>query len=235
VKPARLDTANVFSRVFAIYRAQAAVLLPAALIVSLIPAAISVPDTRTAKALSLAALFIFGVWFQGMVAEAVRDIQDDRRDLSIGGLFRSVAGVLGPLIWTALIVVLAVFAGLLAFIIPGLVIGTLWSVAAPAVVIERNGPMKAIGRSRELVRGHGWQVFGVLIVMLAIVLLIQAAFQTLGVAVADSGIAYAAAVLAGSAITAPMFALATSVLYLELRRLKGEPRPPAGPSVERES
>lgn len=231
MKPKRLDTANVFNRVFAIYRAQAAVLLPAALIVSLIPAAISVPDTRGAKALSLAALFIFGVWYQGMVAEAVRDIQDDRRDLSIGGLFRSVADVLGPLIWTALIVVIGIFGGLLAFIIPGIVLGTWWSVAAPAVVIERNGPMNAIRRSRELVRGQGWQVFGVLMVMLAIVLLISIAFQSVALAVADSGIAYAAAVLIGNAVTAPMLALATSVLYLELRTLKGEPPPPAGPTT----
>lgn len=233
MKPKRLDTANVFNRVFAIYRAQAAVLLTAALIVSLIPAAISVPDTRSAKALSLAALFIFGVWYQGMVAEAVRDIQDDRRDLSIGGLFRSVADVLGPLIWTALIVLAGVFAGLLAFIIPGIVIGTWWAVAAPALVIERNGPMQAIRRSRELVRGQAWQVFGVLMVMLSIVLLVSIAFQSVALALADSGIAYAAAVLVGNAVTAPMLALATSVLYLELRTLKGEPPPPAGPSATR--
>lgn len=233
MKPERLDTANVFNRVFGIYRAQAAVLLPAALIVSLIPAAISVPDTRSAKALSLAAVFIFGVWYQGMVAEAVRDIQDARRDLSIGGLFRSVADVLGPLIWTALIVLAGIFAGLLAFIIPGLVLGTWWSVAAPALVIERNGPMKAIGRSRELVRGHAWRVFSVLLVMLSIVLVISVAFQSIALALGDSGIAYAAAVLIGNAVTAPMFALATSVLYLELRKLKGEPPPPAGPAPER--
>lgn len=230
MKRERLDTAKLFSRVFKIYRTQAAVLLPAALIVSLIPAALSVPDTRSAKALSLAALFIFGVWYQGMVAEAVRDIQDDSRDLSIGGLFRSVAGVLGPLIWTALIVVLGVIAGFLVFVVPGIVLGTWWSVSAPALVIERTDPMQAIRRSRELVRGHGWEVFGVLLVTVAIVIVVSVVFQSLALAVGDSGIAYAAAVLAGNAITAPIFALAATVLYLELRRLKGEPPPPAGRS-----
>jgi hypothetical protein len=226
--PERLDTAAVFERIFSIYRAQAAVLLPAALIVYLLPAALGALDTTTARALSLAAIVIFGVWYQGMVVEAVRDIQDRKRDLSIGALFRSVADVLGPLIWTALLVGLGVFLGLLAFVIPGFVLLTWWCVAAPAVVIERTGPVDAIRRSRELVRGHGWRVFSVLAVTVLIVLVVSAVFQSIAIAVGGSGIAYALALLAGNAITAPIFALAATVLYLTLRRLKGEPPPGAG-------
>src|SRR5215216_2364615 len=121
-----------------------------------------------------------------MVVEAVRDIQDQVRDLSIGGLFRSVSDVLAPLIWTALLVGLGVFCGLLFFIVPGLVFLTWWCVAAPAVVIERVGPLPAIRRSRELVRGHGWQVFGVLVATLAIVIVVSVFFSAIASALAGS-------------------------------------------------
>ena len=34
----------------------------------------------------------------------------------------------------------------------------------PVVVLEKPGVFAAFGRSRELVRGHGWPVFGTLVV-----------------------------------------------------------------------
>ena len=130
----RLDTARVFERVFAIYRLQAGVLLPAAVILYLIPALIGLSSDISLQAISLAALIIAAVVYQGVVVQAVRDIQDGVRDLSIGGLFRSVSKVLTPLLWTAIIVCIGVFLGFLAFIIPGLVLLTWWAVAAPVVV-----------------------------------------------------------------------------------------------------
>ena len=52
----------------------------------------------------------------------------------------------------------------LLLIIPGLILLTIWAVFAPAIVIERIRVIDAFGRSRELVRGNGWPVFGVIIV-----------------------------------------------------------------------
>ena len=227
----RLDTASVFERIFAIYRAQAAVLLPAALILYIVPAGLSLSRSVSGQVFSLAAGFIAAVWYQGLVAQAVRDIQDGRRDLGLRDLFGSVADVLAPLLWTAILVGLGVFVGILAFIVPGLILLTQWSVAAPVVVIERPSPTQALGRSRELVRGHGWQVFSVLLVMLLIVFIASTALAAVANAVSGSAAAFAVASLLGSVITAPFFALAAAVLYLELRRMRGEPPPPAGRSL----
>ena len=58
----------------------------------------------TGQALALAASVIAAVCYQGIVVQAVRDIQDGVRDLSLGKLFSSVTKVLGPLLWTALLV-----------------------------------------------------------------------------------------------------------------------------------
>jgi hypothetical protein len=223
----RLDTARVFERVFVIYRLQAGVLLPAALILYLIPAALGLADGVTGQALALAAGVIAAVGYQGLVVQAVRDIQDGVRDLSLGGLFRSVSKVLAPLLWTALLVGLGVFVGFLAFIIPGLVLLTQWAVAAPVVVCEVRTPTQAIGRSRQLVHGQGWQVFGVLVVTFLLVIVADLLFASVANAVSGSDVAFALAQLLGSAVTAPIFALASAVLYLELLQLKGEQLPPA--------
>jgi hypothetical protein len=223
----RLDTARVFERVFAIYRLQAGVLLPAAVLLYLIPAALGLADGITGQALALAASIIAAVAYQGLVVQAVRDIQDGVRDLSLGGLFRSVSKVLAPLLWTAILVGLGVFVGFLAFIVPGLVLLTWWAVAAPVVVCEVRTPTEAISRSRGLVKGHGWQVFSVLVVTFLLVLIADLLLASLANAVSGSDIAFAVAQLVAGTITAPVFALASAVLYLELLQLKGEQLPPA--------
>jgi hypothetical protein len=213
----RLDTASIFEQIFSTYRRQAGVLLPAAAVLYVVPSALGLSDSVTAQALSLAATIIAGVWYQGMV-----------RDLSIAGLFRSVSPVLAPLLWTAILVGLGVFAGFLAFIIPGLVLFTWWAVAAPVVVIEDRSATQAMGRSRELVRGHGWQVFSVVIVALLIVVIVDIALASGAAAISDTRVAFAISSLVAGILTAPMFALTSAVLYLELLRHKGEPLPPAG-------
>ena len=223
----RLDTARVFERVFSIYRAQARVLLPAAVIVYLIPSALGLTRSTTAQALAIAATIIAAVGYQGLVVQAVRDIQDGVRDLSLGGLFRSVSKVLAPLLWTAILVGLGVFFGMLLFIVPGLVLLTWWAVAAPVVVCEVRSAPEAVGRSRELVRGHGWRVFSVLIVTFLMVLIADSALAAAADALSGSDVAFAIANLIAGTLTAPIFALASAVLYLELLRLKGEPLPPA--------
>ena len=223
----RLDTARVFERVFAIYRLQAGVLLPAAVVLYLIPAALGLANGVAGQALALAASIIAAVAYQGLVVQAVRDIQDGVRDLSLGGLFRSVSKVLAPLLWTAILVGLGVFVGFLAFLIPGLVLLTWWAVAAPVVVCEVRSPTEAISRSRGLVRGHGWQVFSVLVVTFLLVLIADLLLASLANAVSGSDIAFAVAQLLAGTITAPVFALASAVLYLELLQLKGEQLPPA--------
>jgi hypothetical protein len=221
----RLDTARVFERVFAIYRRQAAVLWPAAILLYIVPAALGLSHQVSLRTLSFAASIVAAVAYQGIVVQAVRDIQDGVRDLSLTGLFRSISPVFAPLLWTAILVGLGVFAGFLLFIIPGLILLTQWAVAAPVVVCERRSAPEAIGRSRQLVRGRGWQVFGVLIVTFLLIIVADTALAALTNSLSSSDIAVAIASLIANAVTAPIFALASAVLYLELLDLHGEPLP----------
>ncbi|HVI16753.1 MAG TPA: hypothetical protein VM712_00145, partial [Gaiellales bacterium] len=114
-----------------------------------------------------------------------------------------------------------------AFIIPGLVLLTQWAVAAPIVVCEVRTAPQALGRSRQLVHGHGWRVFSVLMVTFLLVLIVDLALASAANAVSGGKVALAIAQLVGGTLTAPVFALASAVLYLELLQLRGEQLPPA--------
>jgi hypothetical protein len=231
----RLDVGGVFTRVFEYYRAQAGLLLPAALIVFL-PVAIVNAVIRHGGAsiflvLLATAIGLIGTyWFQGMVVEAVRDIQDGRRDFDLGGLFRSAMPVLLPLIGAGVLAGFAIAIGFLLLIVPGLFLLTIWAVLAPVIVVERRPVFDAFGRSRELVKGNGWNVFGVLVLLFILQFAADLIFQAIAIGVSDTVVGYAIALLISRVLIAPLGALAAAVLYFELRRLRGEP--PIGAGVE---
>ena len=54
-----------------------------------------------------------------------------------------------------------------------------WSVAIPALFAEGIGPVKALGRSWNLVRDNWWRTLGILIIVTIMVSLIQTALATL--------------------------------------------------------
>ena len=55
---------------------------------------------------------------------------------------------------------LVMFAGFLALIVPGLVFITWFALIAPVIEMERRGARAAFRRSRQLVRPHFWRVAG---------------------------------------------------------------------------
>jgi len=228
----RLDIGAILSRVFQYYREQAGILLPAALII-FIPVSLAAGGIRAAATGILAGLaaqaiqLVGNAWFQATVVEAVRDIQDGVRDLDLGDLFRSAFKVIGPVVLTGLVVGIGVAVGFVLLIVPGLILLTIWAVAIPTVVLERRSVFEALGRSRELVRGHGWQVFGVLVILLLIQLVATLILVGVLAGIGDFVGAFVGALIA-TVLLAPLGAIAATVLYLELRRIKEGTAPPAG-------
>ena len=221
----KLDVARVFERVFQIYRDQFTLLIPAALVVfvpvALLSGLIYAGDISVFGALIVAALATIATyWFQGMVVEAAEDILDGRRDHTVGSLVRSVTPVIVPLIVAGILAGIAVGIGLLLLIVPGLFLLTIWAVVAPVVVLERKGAFDAFRRSRELVRGNGWQVFGVIVVLFLLQFIVTAVIQAIANGISDSFAAYAVSDLIVRLLVAPLSALAAAVLYFELRGRK---------------
>ena len=79
---------------------------------------------------------------------------------------------------------------------------------------------EALGRSRELVRGNGWQVFGVIVSVFAIILVVSIVIGSIG-AIGDSFVLIFLVQLLLNVALAPIFALAAAVLYFALRRAQG--------------
>jgi hypothetical protein len=153
--------------------------------------------------------------FTGMVVELVADVQDGRRDAGARQLLARAMPVLGRLLLVAVVGAIGVFLGLVFFIVPGLILFTIWSVAAPVVVLERPPGLRALERSRELVRGNGLQVFGVLLILDILVLLAAGALE-LAAESGSTALGIVVRVIVG-VLTAPLSALAASVLYFRLR------------------
>jgi hypothetical protein len=151
-----------------------------------------------------------------MVVELVADVQDGRRDASPGQLLRAVGPVFGQLIAAAILAGVGIGIGFVLLIVPGLILLTIWSVTAPVVVIERPGAVRALGRSRELVRGNGWNVFAVILLLVILVDVVSSGIE-LGADAAGTGVGLVVRVILG-VLTAPITALAASVLYFDLRR-----------------
>jgi hypothetical protein len=214
----RINIDAVTRRVFGVYVDQASVLMPAAAAVFVVTGVLSsVLRTAGPGAELLAELIslVAGMLFTGMVVELVADVQDGRRDASPGQLLRAVTPVLGQLIGVAIVVGVGTVIGFVVFIVPGLFLLTIWSVVAPVVVLERPPGLQALRRSRELVRGNGWRVLGVIFVLdilvSAVALAIDFAADSAG-----TGVGIVVTVILG-VLSAPIPALACAVLYFELR------------------
>jgi hypothetical protein len=172
-----------------------------------------------ANVLNLSALFLVN----GALVRAVDDVRLGRPVLSVAETFRQTGPRLLVLAVAGVLAAIAIFVGLLLLVVPGLVLLTWWFVLSPVVVLEGQGVLPAFGRSRALVRGHGWPVFGVAIVTLLLELVVS---LTLGAAVLPLGSAVSSFVqtAVGNTLVIPFVAVAATLAYFQLR---GHPTGPA--------
>ena len=222
----------------AAYGEQAGILLPAAAAVFAVELVLFIVLFSISAGLALIASvvgIIFSTFYTGMVVGLVSDVQDGRRDQSVGDLFAAVTPVFWPLIGASIVVAIGVGIGLVLIIVPGLIFLTWWAVTSPVIVLERPGVFAALGRSRALVRDNGWQVFAVLVFFFVISAIAGGIVGAIGASGGTVGRAIGQFV--ASTATAPLGALAASVMYFELLKIKGEPTPaaaglPADPGLE---
>jgi hypothetical protein len=225
----KIEVGNVLNEVFDVYRENAGVLIPAAFWLFLIVAIVDgvLGNNVALFPIVLAVSTIVGTIYQGMVVSLVRDVQDGRRDYSIGELFRQATPVLFPLIVAGLLAGIGIAVGFVLIIVPGLFLMTIWAVIAPVIVIERARIMESFGRSRELVRGNGWPVFGSIVVALLITVIVGGILTAIASAIADGPILRIVFSALASTLTAPIAALVAAVLYYRLIAIAPPPAAPA--------
>jgi len=171
--------------------------------------------------LGLATAVIGATWLQGAFVYAVQDARDGTFDASIGEIFSRVSPAIVPLLLASLLAGLGIACGFLLLVVPGLFLITIWSVIAPVIVVEKTRVLEAFGRSRELVRGHGWTVFGIVIITALLSgiasALLQAAFSWLP----EFFEIFVGSTIA-QAVVAPFGAIAIAVMYFRLRETQSE-------------
>jgi hypothetical protein len=188
-------------------------------ILSLFYLAVDVSDSRVLLPIS-AGVSILGVLsLQGAITAYVDDVRQGRPARRIGELF----GAVGPVLWTLLgaevLATIGIVGGLILLIVPGLVLLTYWSGIIPAIVVERRGLLEAFRRSQHLVSGNAIRVFAV-IVLTVLLGTIVANVISLALSPLPRYVdVYVASVIA-NAVTMPYVAVAWTVMFFELRRIK---------------
>jgi hypothetical protein len=148
-----------------------------------------------------------------------------------------------PLLGVGVVVVLAILGLLILaavlFLVPGLKYGSplifvpvvmlflMWSMGTPACVVERLGPFRSLGRSRELTKGHRWKILGLFLATMipgVIIGAIVGAAMGVMLVFGQAGGVGAAAVqtisLIWNAIWTAFFAIVIAVAYHDLRVAK---------------
>lgn len=145
---------------------------------------------------------------------------------SVGDSLRYALARFVPLIVTYILVVLITIPGFILLFIPGIWLSVKLCMAFPAVVFERAGPFKAIGRSWRLTKGNWWRIFGTLVVVFLIALVVNFALTAVlgGIAAGSDTISEVAFAVLATLITLltyvltyPLWAAVMTVIYYDLR------------------
>lgn len=233
----RVDVGRVLGQTLETYRENfgplvggAAIIVGlAAILVGILAATGSLILVLIGVVISVIARFLY----VGYVVKLVQDVRDGRRDSSMSELFSAAMPYIGTLFLFSILAGLAIGLGLLLLIVPGLILITIWSVAAPSIVVENRGVIEAFGRSRELVRGEGWSVFAVILLTLIGVWIISAVLGAIGNSIGDDAGRVIFSTIA-EVLLAPIFGLVSSILFFDLGGGEGATAvapeaPPAGP------
>jgi hypothetical protein len=235
----KLDFGSAFSRVFDLYGKHFVPLITYAAIFYFVIAAIMalvlgvLITSVTAGALlglvGIVVAIIGSMLLTGAYIIALTEANNTGSFPSFGEVWPRVTPKLGALIVTAIIAGIGIMLGFILLIIPGLVLATWWYVASPVVMLEDKSGFDALGRSRELVRGNGWTVFALFLVVSILTGIAGGILGGIAGAILgfnDIASEFANQFVSGT-LTAPISALLTVVVYEALTgTAAGEVLPP---------
>lgn len=163
---------------------------------------------------------------QGMVVK-VTVAGFNGKAMGIGDAFSAGIKLFLPLLGVGILVGLGTMLGALLFLVPGLILAVMWSVATAAVVVENRGVMESLQRSRELTKGHRWPIFGLAVILFLVSMIIGVVAG--GVGAATGGDFFTGSVNLGvnmvttalsNVLSSVIGAAGVAALYYELRSVK---------------
>jgi hypothetical protein len=230
-------TQGVISEAFDLYKRHFGHLVVVALVIYLAIAVLGVFAVLLLSwvgAILVAILAVIGSFVvTAALVEAVADIRDGRADLSVSETLSRGLSRIGSVAGASILGGIAIGIGLILLIVPGLILITWWAVIIPVIVLEHVGTFDSFSRSRELVRGFDWQVFGVIVIQFLIFIGFGIVLAIVLAPFPEEVSSFLSNVVSG-AFTGPFAALVTTLLYFRLKAAKegpGVPPPGAGPTA----
>lgn len=146
------------------------------------------------------------------------------RPIQIGRYISPALGAAFPLAILTIVVTILFAIGLVLFIVPGLWVYAVFSVIAPAIVIERAG-FGGMGRSASLTKEYRWPIVGAMILAFLLVMILQfVAMFVVGLVAAFGGtvgmIFSVILLVTISTLGAGYLSILVSLLYARLREIK---------------
>ena len=209
-----------------IIRHPLATVIPALFLGALTETPYLIPDNRSFLETTLA-FVVESLAFYLYVAYAERLTSEARRSpepISVFKVLRNLflAAPVVPIVAVASLAAIALpTAAASLLVVPGIWVMTRWSLFAPVIVSELLGPLAALKRSNELVRGN----FELVLLTAAFAVVLEDAFADAGTlgGLALTGSKTWGEWLGGSVATVlilPLASLATALVYGHLRRME---------------
>jgi hypothetical protein len=208
------DTWSMYAKHFTHFVPIAAVFF---LILSAIALALALLLGWIGAVASFLVTFIGIFWLQGTLVEAIADVRDGRADMSIGETYARARPYIFTMFGAGILAVIGIVIGLILLIVPGLILLTWWSLIIPVIVLEKVGVMDSFGRSRELVRGNGWNVFGVIVITGILIGIASNIVRVIFVWL-PGGLDYYVGNVVANSLLAPVAAIAWTLMYYRLAR-----------------
>jgi hypothetical protein len=227
---------EVIGEAWGLYKAHWRHLLPIAFVVYLLLSLFTLALVALlgwVGAIASAFVALAGIfWLQGALVVAIEDIRDGRADLGLRETLSRVRPRINTIGIAGILAALGIIAGLVLLIVPGLYLATIWALIIPVIMLEGASVGQAFGRSRELVRGNAWSVFGLIVLTILIIVVAGIVLEIVFSPLDDSIQAYVSDVISNT-LTAPFVAAVLTLAYYRLRtaRVAAEPGPEPTPAA----
>jgi hypothetical protein len=231
----QLSLRAVFGEMFTVYGRHWTFLIPAAIVIllpqSILDAAFdggNIDVIRSAKDIALlgailltTAINLLGqAIYAGLTAAADIDWRAGKPLPPLSSLIRSLP--IGGLIVLDLLLSLGIAFGILLLVVPGLIFLAYVGISPAVMKLEHRGPVDAMRRSVELVRGNFRRVF---VIVVGVILFTELAVQAIAVPFHGFGLE-AAVDLAAEGLLQPFEGLAVVIVAIRLLEMRGEAQAP---------
>jgi hypothetical protein len=187
-----MSLGELLDRVFYLYRTQFLLFLGIIALPNLLVLAMQLASVTTQKrilsgepggalqivwsfATGLVALVVLAAW-EGATTVAASQVHLGRT-ITVGGAYAAVRGRIVSLALILLALGIGIGVGLVLLIIPGIILGLMWSLTFPVAVLEDQGLRDSVERSSALTKGHRGRIFVILVLLMVLTYLVYLLWQ----------------------------------------------------------